>query len=137
MVVDQGGRMKQCLNCSAISEDDAERCVDCNVPFHQYRPVSGKPHSAVMQDHSVGWLSPIGWVLVIIGLLMVLYGLFASGAPQYSETLNIGLLNDKTNMVIAGGFSFTSGSILLAVGAILKEVGDARRKGAEDQSLKQ
>lgn len=54
-----------------------------------------------------------------VGSLMVLYGLFASGAPQYSETLNIGLLNDKTNMVIAGGFVFSSGSIFLGISTIL------------------
>jgi hypothetical protein len=53
---------------------------------------------------------------------MVLYGLFASGAAEYSETLNIGLLNDKTNMVTAGGFSFTSGSIFLAARAILDRI---------------
>lgn len=119
--------MKQCLNCSAISEDDVERCVDCRVPFTHYRPVPGKPQSAKpqsaeMPNQSAGWLSPVGWVLISIGLLMVLYGLFASGAPEHSETLNIGLLNDKTNMVIAGGFSFTSGSIFLAIRAILNEM---------------
>ena len=124
--------MKQCLNCSAISEDNAERCVDCNVPLTYFKPVSGKstkvttpsrpaggPAQTAIQAHSAGWLSPVGCALIIIGLLMVLYGLFASGAPQYSETLNIGLLNDKTNMVIAGGFSFTSGTTLLALAEVM------------------
>jgi hypothetical protein len=101
--------MKKCLNCSTMNSDDAERCLDCHVPFDR---------SAHVESES-GWLTPAGWTLVVLGVLMVIYGLFASGAPQYSETLNIGLLNDKTNMVIAGGFAFTSGSTFLGIGAVL------------------
>jgi hypothetical protein len=58
-------------------------------------------------------------MLMVLGLLMVLYGLFSSGAPAYSETLNLGLLNDKTNTVIAGSSVFTSGSIFLGFGALI------------------
>jgi hypothetical protein len=72
--------------------------------------------------YSGTWFTPVGWGMIGIGLIAVLYGLFASGAPEFSETLNIGLLNDKTNLVIAGGLAFTSGFVLVAAEAIIEQL---------------
>ena len=74
-----------------------------------------------MQRQSV-WLYPVGGGLIVLGLLMILFGIFSRGAPEYSETLNIGLLNDKTNITIAGGFAFTSGIICLAVESLARRL---------------
>jgi hypothetical protein len=65
---------------------------------------------------------------MLLGIGMMVYGLFSSGAPSDSETLNLGLLNDKTNLVSAGGFLFTSGAIFAAASAILTKLQDALPK---------
>jgi hypothetical protein len=55
------------------------------------------------------------------------YGVFSSGAPQFSDTLNIGLLNDKTNLVLAGGFAFLSGVLCIGLESVARRVIDALR----------
>jgi hypothetical protein len=63
-----------------------------------------------------------GSILLILGFSLVAYGLAMSGAPQYSDTLNIGLLNDKSNIVNIGGFCFVSGIILFAAETIRETI---------------
>jgi hypothetical protein len=111
--------VKECLNCGRQAQDDAKHCPHCTKPFHYYRPLDG---GSKVPSSSGGWLNPVGGILACLGLLMLAYGLFASGAPEDSETLNLGLLNDKTNMVLAGGFAFASGSVFLAAAAVINEV---------------
>jgi hypothetical protein len=55
-----------------------------------------------------------GFLLLLLGTVLMLSGFLMSGAPEYSETLNIGLLNTKTNLVIAGGFVGLSGGMFVA-----------------------
>jgi hypothetical protein len=64
----------------------------------------------------------VGLALVCFGLLVTAFGFFSSAAPSYSDTLNIGLLNDKTNTVLVGGFMFSSGIVCLAVGSALRQI---------------
>jgi hypothetical protein len=52
----------------------------------------------------------------------MMYGIFSSGAPSYSDTLNIGLLNDKTNLVTAGGFLFVSGVSCVALESVARRL---------------
>lgn len=127
-----GDAVKQCSNCGAQAGNDARHCPRCTSPFPSNRPairengVAPNPESSgpvgnVTSDSGGGWLI-LGAAFVCIGLTVIFYGLTASGAPEGSDTLNIGLLNDKTNAVLAGGFCFTSGAIFLAGGAILKKL---------------
>jgi hypothetical protein len=67
-------------------------------------------------------LAVAGWALLAIGMAAAVFGFFKSGAAEYSETLNIGLLTDKTNMVLAGGFMATIGAIFYATHVIASAV---------------
>ena len=68
------------------------------------------------------WLYTFGALLVVLGAGAMTYGLFSSGAAPYSETLNLGLLNDKTNLTIAGGFAFTSGLLIAAIESMARRI---------------
>lgn len=60
----------------------------------------------------------IGLCVLTVGALIVLLGLFKSGAAEYSDTLNMGLLNDKTNLTLTGGFTSVVGAIFAAAGIV-------------------
>jgi hypothetical protein len=75
---------------------------------------------------------PFGAILMLLGIGMMLYGLLSSGAPTDSETLNLGLLDDKSNTVSAGGFLFTSGAVFVAASAIIGALRDALLKQVSD-----
>ncbi|MGV7120940.1 hypothetical protein [Sphingopyxis sp. 550A] len=61
----------------------------------------------------------MGIILAVIGAVLMAVGFFQSGAPTYSDTLNIGLLNDKSNLIAVGGYIFVGGMVLHAKEAIL------------------
>ncbi|WP_257550281.1 hypothetical protein [Sphingopyxis sp. DBS4] len=61
----------------------------------------------------------MGIILAVIGAVLMAIGFFQSGAPTYSDTLNIGLLNDKSNLIAVGGYLFVGGMVLHAKEAIL------------------
>jgi uncharacterized membrane protein YgdD (TMEM256/DUF423 family) len=73
------------------------------------------------------WLYPIGSLLILIGFSLMMYGLFSSGAPPFSDTLNIGLLNDKSNLTLIGGFAFLGGLVCLALESAVRRLIDAVR----------
>ena len=64
-------------------------------------------------------MKEIGYLLGVVGALLMAYGIGSSGAAEYSDTLNIGLLNDKSNLVMAGGFLAVCGTILIAAASIV------------------
>jgi len=64
----------------------------------------------------------VGLIAAGLGVLIVLLGYGMSGAAEYSDTLNMGLLNDKTNMVLAGGFMAVSGAILFAASQVIAAI---------------
>lgn len=64
----------------------------------------------------------IGYCLLFLGAMVLLGGLMKSGAPEYSDTLNIGLLNDKTNLVLAGGFLSVCGAIFASSGMVIQRL---------------
>lgn len=63
-----------------------------------------------------------GWMLTIAGLLGMWFGYASSGAASYSDTLNIGMLNDKSNAVIIGGFVWLAGVVLLAAAEVVSAI---------------
>jgi hypothetical protein len=75
-------------------------------------------------------MKAIGLGVLAIGVLIVLVALTKSGAAEYSDTLNIGLLNDKTNMTLAGGFTGVVGAIFAATGAVVERLGVSAAQSA-------
>lgn len=65
----------------------------------------------------------VGYVLLAIGGVILIAGLAMSGAAEYSDTLNVGLLNTKTNLVLAGGFTAVVGAVFTAVAFVLQAIG--------------
>jgi hypothetical protein len=63
-----------------------------------------------------------GFCLCVLGVLFVLAGLMMPTTAGYSDTLNILLLNDQTNRILMGGFSFVGGVVLIAADAIREAV---------------
>jgi len=63
-----------------------------------------------------------GIILGLVGCLIMLIGYGMSGAAEYSDTLNIGLLNDKSNAVVAGGFVALSGAVIFSASQIIDAV---------------
>lgn len=63
-----------------------------------------------------------GWLGLVIGVILMALGFFMSGAAGYSGTLNIGLLNDKTNLVMIGGFITVSGTICVVVSELFEKM---------------
>lgn len=54
-----------------------------------------------------------GVILVVLGILAMGYGLFSTGAPPESETLNLGLLVEKIVFALIGSAFFSVGSLAL------------------------
>lgn len=67
----------------------------------------------------MGWA---GALMMVCGFALGLLGLFLPGAPGYSDNLNLGLLNGKTNYTVAGAALFVGGAVLAAAGEILGEI---------------
>lgn len=67
-------------------------------------------------------MKKIGLCVLAIGVVILLFGVLKSGAAEYSNTLNIGLLNDKTNLTLAGGFTAIIGAIFAAAGTVLEQL---------------
>ena len=63
-----------------------------------------------------------GFGLCGLGVVLVLAGLMMQTTAEYSDTLNIGLLNDQTNRVLMGGFSFVGGIVLIAAASICEAI---------------
>lgn len=106
--------MIPCPNCGNNSLGKGGACGICGFRFEGNRTAQAK--SARVQPASDnGWLNPVGIGLLLFGSIVTLYGLFSSGAPADSDTLNIGLLNDKTNLVLTGGFMFSAGLLCMAL----------------------
>lgn len=63
-----------------------------------------------------------GWIGLIIGILLMSWGFFMESTVGYSGTLNIGLLNDKSNLVMIGGFLTVSGTICIVVSELIEKM---------------
>jgi hypothetical protein len=106
--------MIPCPDCGSHSIGSDGYCSICGYGVD----TTTKPRARSVAKSSQApsnWLKPIGSALVGLGVFVTAFGFLSSGAPSYSDTLNIGLLNDKTNLVLIGGFMFVSGIICLAV----------------------
>lgn len=68
-------------------------------------------------------MKAIGLGLLAVGTLIMLFGLVKSGAAEYSDTLNVGLLTEKTNLVLVGGFAQVIGAIFQATSSIMERLG--------------
>lgn len=62
----------------------------------------------------------IGIALSVLGCLIILIGYGMTTTAEYSNTLNIGLLNDKSNTVVTGGFVALSGAVLFSASQIIE-----------------
>lgn len=76
-----------------------------------------------MKNDNKGKLTKVaGGTLLCLGALIVLSGFAMTTTAEYSDTLNIGLLNDQSNRVISGGLMAVCGAIFFAAGLILEEM---------------
>lgn len=71
------------------------------------------------KNEKLAWILYTGIGLVIIGVLALLIGFGMSGSAEYSDTLNIGLLNDKSNLIMTGGFMSVCGVVFIATDMII------------------
>ena len=74
----------------------------------------------------------MGIILSVLGAVLMAFAYFQSGAPTYSDTLNIGLLNAKSNLIAVGGYLFVGGMVLHAKDAI---IGVLAPKPVESEAL--
>ena len=44
----------------------------------------------------------VGFILITLGMLFMFAGMTMDTTANYSDTLNIGLLNDQTNRILIG-----------------------------------
>ena len=81
----------------------------------------------------MGW----GWTLLVLGMCIQFFGFTKrTTANEYSDTLNIGLLNDQNNLIIFGGFWFVSGIVLIAASRIADAIIKDRNPSAlEDEAV--
>lgn len=64
-----------------------------------------------------------GTSMAIIGLLVAGYALFGyEVTAPYSDTLNIGLLNEQLMLVIIGCAFFVAGTITFGIGGIIRRL---------------
>lgn len=80
-------------------------------------------------------MKTIGVTLLGFGVIVLLAGLLKSGAAEYSDTLNIGLLNDKTNLTLAGGFAAVVGAIFASASILAEKIG-GQTEQRRDQTSK-
>ena len=59
-------------------------------------------------------------VMLGLGGLVILIGLLMSGSHADSDVVNIGLLNTKSNLVVAGGLMSVCGSIFYTADQIIR-----------------
>lgn len=121
--------MKNCPMCGENAEDTAARCSKCD---YQFGSTSAPADSAVAEGAS--GLIPIGWVMLIIGV--VVYGLSwmmsISVAPSpYAierplEVVNIGLLAKREAVQLAGMLLFITGCVLISAGYIVTAINRLR-----------
>lgn len=64
----------------------------------------------------------LGGALLGLGALFALIGFGMDTTAEYSSTLNIGLLNDQSNAITAGGFMAVCGAIFYAAGSVIREL---------------
>lgn len=120
--------MQQCGMCRAVAPAEAETCLACGAPLDiaatTHFIAESNYEGEITKEIKSEPLSQAGLSLMIVGISLAAYGLLSSGAPEHSSTLNVGLLNDKSNYVAIGGFSFTGGAIFFAAGAIIRHLGE-------------
>ena len=120
--------MEQCPKCGTRSSGglakDRQFCIVCGFSLDESE--ASEPAAALSNPRSAseGSMFIVGWGLIIVGGALMAFGILSSGAPSYSETLNLGLLNDKTNLVIGGGFLFTSGVVCAALESTIRRLGE-------------
>lgn len=78
----------------------------------------------------VDWAMVFGIVLTVIGVILMLIGYAKEGAPAYSDMLNIGLLNDKSNLVAIGGTLTLAGVLFMCTAILAGRI----RKALSDRS---
>ena len=72
---------------------------------------------------AAGNFTASGWILTVIGVLIAGYALFGYEATApYSDTLNIGLLNEQLILAISGWALFIAGIILIGISGIVRRL---------------
>src|SRR4051812_23887849 len=100
------------------------RCSDCNKPFsnaspsciHCGRPNSTANHSRQSRPAS-GNAAGFGWFLLLVGLGGGVYTLTLDPSVSVwgvGRVVNLGMMNDKQNYLIASGICAVIGAILVA-----------------------
>lgn len=74
-------------------------------------------------------LTAAGFVFALLGMGTTAYAFLASGAPDSSRTLNLGLLNDKLILAVAGSALFLGGLFLSVMGSVLNHLAQLSRIG--------
>lgn len=83
--------------------------------------------SAANQNINDGSLMRVsGILLILIGVLIDLVAFSMTTTASFSDTLNIGLLNDQSNLIVAGTLMAVCGTILLSAGSIIREMNASR-----------
>lgn len=72
-----------------------------------------------------------GVLLMVFGTLIAWVAFSMRTTAILSETLNIGLLNDQNNLVIAGTQIAVCGTILFSVGCVIRELNASRASGSK------
>jgi len=75
----------------------------------------------------------VGACILIVGILGLVYALFAPSAPEYSQTVNLGMLVDKIVVAVASSGLVIFGSIFSAAQAVMKAIARSRALDFGDQ----
>lgn len=62
----------------------------------------------------------VGGALGAVGIFIIGSGFAMGTTAEFSQTLNIGLLNDQSNRIILGGFTALAGAVVFSAGAIIQ-----------------
>lgn len=85
--------------------------------------LTGQDEAETSASEQASGYRTMGAIMAIIGLLVAGYALFGyEVTAPYSDTLNIGLLNEQLMLSIIGCTLFLAGTITFAVGGIIRRL---------------
>ena len=85
--------------------------------------VTGQDDVESSSSEQASGYGTMGAVMTTVGLLLTGYALFGyDPVAPYSDTLNIGLLNDQLMLTIVGCAFFLAGTISIGIGGIIKRL---------------
>ena len=86
-------------------------------------PKAGEPRASLSEPATENdWIYGVGAFLLLAGLIVMLIGYMKRGTAEYSSMLNIGLLNDKANLVSIGGVITLSGVIFVCTAILASRI---------------